>query len=69
MRPLVLGRYTDAAVRLGDLERLVSGAAAATDLAAWLAEIDAGPSRLDRRYGRPAAPRRGLRRYFYDPFG
>ena len=43
VRPLVLGRYTDAAVRLGDLERLVSGAAAATDLAAWLAEITLDP--------------------------
>ena len=43
VRPLVLGRYTDAAVRLGDLERLVSGAAAATDLAAWLAEVTLDP--------------------------
>ena len=60
MRPLVLGRYADAAVRLCDLERLVSGAAAATDLAAWLAEVMldppastgdlAGPPALDEDY-------------------
>ncbi|HTT90256.1 MAG TPA: ATP-dependent helicase [Acidimicrobiales bacterium] len=43
VRPLVLGRYTDAAVRLGDLERLAGAAAAATDLATWLAELVLDP--------------------------
>jgi DNA helicase II / ATP-dependent DNA helicase PcrA len=43
VQPLVLSRYVDAAVRLGDLERLVEAAAAATDLANWLAELVLDP--------------------------
>jgi DNA helicase II / ATP-dependent DNA helicase PcrA len=60
VRPLVLERYTDAAVRLRDLERLAGAAAAATDLATWLAELVldppaatgdlAGPAVLDDDY-------------------
>jgi DNA helicase II / ATP-dependent DNA helicase PcrA len=60
VRPLVLGRYADASVRLADLERLVGAAGAATDLAAWLAEVTldppastgdlAGPPALDEDY-------------------
>ncbi len=60
VRPLVAGRYADAAVRLGDLERLVAAATGADDLAAWLAELTldppvstgdmAGPPHLDEDY-------------------
>jgi DNA helicase-2/ATP-dependent DNA helicase PcrA len=60
VRPLVVGRYPDAAVRLHDLERLAGAAARATDLAAWLAEITldppestgdlAGPPHLDEDF-------------------
>ncbi len=60
IRPLVLGHYADAAVRVGDLERLVSAAAEAPDLAAWLADLTldppastgdmAGPPRVDEDY-------------------
>ena len=60
IRPLVVGRYADAAIRLSDLERLVAAASAADDLAAWLAELTldppvstgdmAGPPHLDEDY-------------------
>jgi DNA helicase II / ATP-dependent DNA helicase PcrA len=60
VRPLVLDRYADAAVRLLDLERLAGAAAGAPDLAAWLAEVIldppastgdlAGPPALDEDY-------------------
>jgi DNA helicase-2/ATP-dependent DNA helicase PcrA len=43
VRPLVVGRYPDAAVRLGDLERLAGAARAAPDLASWLAELTIDP--------------------------
>jgi DNA helicase-2/ATP-dependent DNA helicase PcrA len=60
LRPLVQARYRDAPARLGDLERLVAGAAAVSDLRAWLAELTidppastsdlAGPPHLDEDY-------------------
>ena len=60
VRPLLAGRYPDAAVRLGDLERLARAAATVPDLAAWLAELTldppessgdlAGPPHLDEDY-------------------
>jgi DNA helicase-2/ATP-dependent DNA helicase PcrA len=60
IRPLLVGRYPDAAVRLRDLERLAGAAATATDMAAWLAELTldppessgdlAGPPHLDEDY-------------------
>ncbi|MGP8207441.1 MAG: ATP-dependent helicase [Acidimicrobiales bacterium] len=60
IRPLLVGRYPDAAVRLLDLERLAGAAAKATDLATWLAELAldppestgdlAGPPHLDEDY-------------------
>jgi DNA helicase II / ATP-dependent DNA helicase PcrA len=43
VRPLIVGRYPDAAVRLVDLERLVAAAGAVPDLAAWLAELTLDP--------------------------
>jgi DNA helicase-2/ATP-dependent DNA helicase PcrA len=58
--PLVENHYTDAQVRLGDLERLASAAETAEDLGAWLAEVTldppvstgdlAGPPHLDEDY-------------------
>ncbi|HEY8729278.1 MAG TPA: ATP-dependent helicase [Acidothermaceae bacterium] len=60
LTPLLVNRYTDHAVRLGDLNRLVGAAAAATSLADFLAELTldppastgdlAGPPRLDDDY-------------------
>ncbi len=60
IRPLLAGRYPDAAVRLADLERLAGAAATAPDLAAWLADLTldppessgdrAGPPHLDEDY-------------------
>jgi DNA helicase-2/ATP-dependent DNA helicase PcrA len=60
LQPLVSKAYTDAAARAEDLERLASAAAAAGDLAGWLAEITldppvstgslAGPPHLDEDY-------------------
>jgi DNA helicase-2/ATP-dependent DNA helicase PcrA len=60
LRPLLLARYPDAAVRLADLERLVASAATVHDLSAWLAELTldppastgdlAGPPHLDEDY-------------------
>ena len=43
VRPLVLARYADAAVRLSDLERLAGAAGSCSDLAAWLAEVTLDP--------------------------
>jgi DNA helicase-2/ATP-dependent DNA helicase PcrA len=43
VRPLVIARYADANVRLSDLERLAGAARAASDLAAWLAEVTLDP--------------------------
>jgi DNA helicase-2/ATP-dependent DNA helicase PcrA len=60
LRPLVMARYADASVRLGDLQRLAATAAAVDDLRAWLAELTldpprstgdlAGPPHLDEDY-------------------
>ena len=60
IRPLVVERYPDSPARLADLERLVGAASAATDLAAWLAELTldppastgdlAGPPHMDEDY-------------------
>jgi DNA helicase-2/ATP-dependent DNA helicase PcrA len=60
IRPLILGRYADAAARLGDLERLASAAAVVEDVSAWLAQLTldppsssgdlAGPPHLDEDY-------------------
>jgi DNA helicase-2/ATP-dependent DNA helicase PcrA len=60
LRPLVTARYTDAAVRLADLERLAGAATAAPDLGDWLAELTldppaatsglAGPPNVDEDY-------------------
>ncbi|MGA3218942.1 MAG: ATP-dependent helicase [Acidimicrobiales bacterium] len=43
IRPLLVGRYPDAAVRLRDLERLAGAAAKAPDMATWLAELTLDP--------------------------
>jgi ATP-dependent DNA helicase UvrD/PcrA len=43
MRPLVSSRYSDRGPRLSDLERMAAAAAAAPDLASWLAEMALGP--------------------------
>jgi len=43
LRPLVVRRYPDAAVRLGDLDRLVGVASTVRDMAAWLADLVLGP--------------------------
>jgi DNA helicase II / ATP-dependent DNA helicase PcrA len=43
LRPLVRARYADAPARLEDLERLVGGASAVDDLAAWLADLTLDP--------------------------
>ncbi|HVC26087.1 MAG TPA: ATP-dependent helicase [Acidimicrobiales bacterium] len=60
LRPLVSSRYTDAAARLRDLERLASAAATAGDFGSWLAELTldppestsdfAGPPRIDEDF-------------------
>jgi DNA helicase II / ATP-dependent DNA helicase PcrA len=60
IRPLLIGRYPDATVRILDLERISGAAAGVTDLAAWLAELTidppaatgdfAGPPRLDEDF-------------------
>jgi DNA helicase-2/ATP-dependent DNA helicase PcrA len=60
LSPLIGARYADAAVRLGDLDRLVAAAGAIPDLAGWLAELTldppvstgalAGPPHLDEDY-------------------
>ncbi len=43
LTPLVRSRYGDAAVRLEDLERLVSGVSEVDDLATWLADLTLDP--------------------------
>ena len=60
LRPLLVARYPDASVRLGDLDRLVSAAAGLPDLATLLVEVTldppastgdlAGPPHLDEDY-------------------
>jgi DNA helicase II / ATP-dependent DNA helicase PcrA len=45
LRPLLLVRYPDAALRLGDLQRLVATAAVVDDLQIWLAELTLDPPR------------------------
>lgn len=60
IRPLILGRYADAGVRLGDLERLANAASFVEDLSVWLAQLTldppsssgdlAGPPHLDEDY-------------------
>lgn len=60
VHPLVSARYTDAGVRLADLERLVGAASTVADMATWLAELTldppsstsdlAGPPDLDEDY-------------------
>lgn len=60
VRPLILDRYSDAAARLADLERLVGAASVVEDLGAWLAQLTldppsssgdlAGPPDLDEDY-------------------
>jgi DNA helicase II / ATP-dependent DNA helicase PcrA len=60
IRPLLEGRYDDAAARIRDLERLVDTASAIDDLASWLADLTldppvsggdlAGPPQLDEDY-------------------
>ena len=43
LRPLVRARYSDASVRLADLERLVGGASVVDDLPTWLADLTLDP--------------------------
>ena len=43
LRPVIEARYDDARARLGDLERLVGAAGAATDFGTWLAELTLDP--------------------------
>ncbi len=60
VRPLILGRYADATVRLSDLDRLVGAISPDDGMAAWLAQIVldppastgdvAGPPHLDEDY-------------------
>ncbi len=60
LRPLLTARHRDAVARLADLDRLVGAAAAAPDLAAFIAELTldppastsdlAGPPHLDEDY-------------------
>ena len=60
LRPLLVVRYADAPTRLGDLDRLAEAAAAAPDLAAYVADLTldppastgelAGPPHLDEDY-------------------
>lgn len=60
VRPLIIRRYADAAVRLSDLERLVDATAQVEDFAAWLCQLTldppsssgdlAGPPHLDEDY-------------------
>ncbi len=60
LRPLLTARYRDAVARLADLDRLLGAAAAAPDLAAFVAELTldppastsdlAGPPHLDEDY-------------------
>jgi len=60
LRPLVLNRYSEAAARLEDLDRLSAAAGGMDDLSSWLAEITldppvstggrAGPPHLDEDY-------------------
>jgi DNA helicase-2/ATP-dependent DNA helicase PcrA len=45
LRPLLLGRYDDALVRLRDLHRLAAAAAEVTSLGTWLAELTIDPPR------------------------
>jgi DNA helicase II / ATP-dependent DNA helicase PcrA len=43
VKPLVEDRYDDAAVRLGDLERLVGSTSVVDDLSTWLADLTLDP--------------------------
>ncbi len=43
LKPLVRARYSDASVRLGDLERLVDGVSVVEDLSTWLADLTLDP--------------------------
>ncbi len=43
VRPLILGRYADAAVRLSDLERLVGATSQVEDLGTWTAQLTLDP--------------------------
>ena len=43
VRPLILGRYADAAVRLSDLERLVGATSQVDDLGTWTAQLTLDP--------------------------
>ena len=43
LRPLIRARYSDASVRLEDLERLVSGVSDVDDLPTWLADLTLDP--------------------------
>jgi DNA helicase II / ATP-dependent DNA helicase PcrA len=51
--PLVQRRYTDAAARSGDLERLGSAAERATDLAAFVAQVTLDPPASTGDYAKP----------------
>jgi DNA helicase-2/ATP-dependent DNA helicase PcrA len=53
LRPLLVGRYADADVRLADLERLVGAASEVSDLAAWLAELTLDPPQSTSDYAGP----------------
>jgi len=53
LRPLLLARYPDAAVRLGDLDRLVSAAADAGDLGTFVAELVLDPPASTADLARP----------------
>ena len=65
IRPLLVGRYPDAAVRLLDLERLAGAAAKATDLGHLAGRARPRPAGIDRRPGRSPSPRRGLPRHIH----
>ncbi len=51
--PLVQRRYTDAAARVGDLERLASAAERSTDLAAFVAQVTLDPPASTGDYAKP----------------
>ncbi|HEX4016412.1 MAG TPA: ATP-dependent helicase [Frankiaceae bacterium] len=51
--PLVRRRYTDAAARIGDLERLASGAERSVDLAGFVAQVTLDPPASTGDYAKP----------------
>ena len=53
VRPLVQRRYPDSGVRMVDIDRLASAAAASIDLAAFVAEVTLDPAASSTDYAKP----------------